>query len=61
MKQLARFKLENPRRRRFLQAAAIAGGGFAIGMGPFMRANAPAAAAPAVLPGPDIWAAPAGR
>ena len=40
VKQLARFKLENPRRRQFLQAAAIAGGGFAIGMGPFMRADA---------------------
>ncbi len=40
VKQLARFKLENPRRRQFLQAAAIAGGGFAIGMEPFMRADA---------------------
>jgi isoquinoline 1-oxidoreductase subunit beta len=40
MKQLARFSLENPPRRRFLQAVAIAGGGFAIGMGPFVRAEA---------------------
>src|SRR5258706_8370420 len=40
MKQLARFNLENPPRRRFLQAAAIAGGGFAIGLGPLLRADA---------------------
>ena len=46
MKQLARFNLENPGRRQFLQVAAIAGGGFAIGMGPFTPAAAADGGAP---------------
>ena len=52
MKQLARFNLDNPRRRRFLQAVALAGGGFAIGLGPFTRADA--AAATSLAPNPFV-------
>ena len=46
MKQLVRFNPENPGRRQFLQVAAIAGGGFAIGMGPFMHTAGAAGDAP---------------
>ncbi len=40
MKRLIEQQLENFSRRRFLQAAAVAGGGFAIGFGPLTRARA---------------------
>lgn len=40
MKRLLNSELENPARRQFLQVAAIAGGGFAIGFGSLARAAA---------------------
>ncbi len=47
MKGLIAMSLENPQRRVFLQAAALAGGGFVIGIAP--REAGAADAAPAVL------------
>lgn len=47
MKQLSRFAapaLDNPQRRLFLQATALAAGGFAVGFGAVPRANAADAA-----------------
>jgi isoquinoline 1-oxidoreductase beta subunit len=56
MRQLARFDLENPGRREFMRVAALAGGGFAIGVAPFARAaadDAPFAPNPFVRIGAD--------
>ncbi len=50
MKQLLNNALENPARRQFLQVAAIAGGGFAIGFGNLARAAAAGAGSADFVP-----------
>lgn len=50
MKQLLNNALENPARRQFLQVAAIAGGGFAIGFSNLARAAAAGAGSADFLP-----------
>ena len=50
MKQLLNNALENPARRQFLQVAAIAGGGFAIGFSNLARAAAAGAGSADFVP-----------